>query len=94
MISTYLALQNAILARNMATSRMIQNSSQMLAGLSFGNSQPLQPSFLGADIFELQNKADETRISVYKKLEEALSKALRWHINNSTPKFGGVNYKA
>ncbi len=94
MISTYLAMQNAILARNMAVSRMMQNSGLMLSGLSFGNSQPLQPSFAGADIFELQNKADETKITVYKKLEEELSKALKWHINNSTPKFGGVDYKA
>ena len=75
MISTYLAMQNAILARNMT----ISNDNKYVAG---------------ADIFELQNKADETKITVYKKLEEELSKALKWHINNSTPKFGGVDYKA
>ncbi len=94
MISTYLAIQNAILARNMATTRLMQNSNQMLANISFGNSQPLMPSFAGSDVLELQNKAAETQITVYDKLIDSLNKALKKNIDRSTPKFGGVDYKA
>ena len=68
MISTYLAMQNAVLARNMASSNMIQNSSHMLSMLSFGNSQPLKPSFASSDMLELQTKADETKYNVFNKL--------------------------
>ena len=94
MLTTYLAMQNAILAQNIATSRMVRNSSNMLSSIAFGNSQPLKPSFAQADRLEMQNKADETKISVLKKLQEALEKALGKNIKKSTPKFGGVDYKA
>lgn len=94
MLTTYLAMQNAILAQNIATSRMVRNSSNMLSSIAFGNSQPLKPSFAQADRLEMQTKADETKISVLKKLQEALEKALGKNIKKSTPKFGGVDYKA
>ena len=94
MITSYGAMQNAILARNIATSQMVQNSSQMLSAVSFGNSQPLRPSFAQADCFELQNKANETKISVLNKLIEALEKKLAGDIKRSTPKYGGVDYQA
>ena len=67
MISSYLAMQNAILARNVATSQMVCNSANMMSSLSFGNSQPLKPSFAQADRFELQNKANETKVSFLAK---------------------------
>ncbi len=94
MISSYLAMQNAILARNVATSQMVQNSAHMMSSISFGNSQPLKPSFAQADKFELQNKANETKVSVLAKFIEAMEKALGKNIERSTPKYGGVDYKA
>ena len=94
MISSYLAMQNAILARNVATSQMVCNSANMMSSLSFGNSQPLKPSFAQADRFELQNKANETKVSFLAKYIEAIEKALGKNIERSTPKYGGVDYKA
>ncbi len=94
MISSYLAIQNAVLARNVATSQMVQNSANMMSSLSFGNSQPLRPSFAQADRFELQNKANETKVSYLTNFMEAMEKALAKNIARSTPKFGGVDYKA
>ena len=92
MISSYMAIQNAILSRNIATSQMVQNSSRMLA--SFGNSQPLRPSFAQADSFELQNKANETKVTVLDKFLDAIEKKLAKDIDRSTPKYSGVCYKA
>ena len=94
MLSSYLAMQNAILSRNMAQSQMVQASSRMLSSLSFGNSQPLRPSFAQADMFELSNKANETKISVLSRLIEAYEKALGKKIKSSVPKYGGINFKA
>ena len=94
MISSYLAIQNAVLARNVATSQMVQNSANMMSSFSFGNSQPLKPSFAQADRFELQNKANETKVSFLAKYIEAIEKALGKNIERSTPKYGGVDYKA
>ena len=94
MITSYGAMQNAILARNIATSQMVQASSNMLSALSFGNSQPLRPSFAQADCFELQNKANETRISVLNKWLEALEAGIAKNIKRSTPKYSGVDYQA
>ena len=92
MISSYMAIQNAILSRNIATSQMVQNSNKMLA--SFGNSQPLRPSFAQADSFELQNKANETKVTVWNKILEAMEKKIAKDVDRSTPKYGGVCYKA
>ena len=94
MISSYMAIQNAVLARNVATSQMVQNSANAMSALSFGNSQPLRPSFAQADRFELQNKANETKVSYLSKFIEAMEKALGKNIERSTPKFGGINYEA
>ena len=94
MISSYLAMQNAILARNVATSQVVRNSANMMSSLSFGNSQPLKPSFAQADRFELQNKTNETKVSFLAKYIEAIEKALGKNIERSTPKYGGVDYKA
>ena len=92
MISTYAAMQNAILAQNVATSRMVANSSRMM---SFGASQPLSPNFgANADSLEIQNKKDETKVTVFQKLAEALEKALGKKIKDSTPKYGGLDVKA
>ena len=94
MITSYGAMQNAILARNIATSQMVQASSNMLSSLSFGNSQPLKPSFAQADRLELQNKANETKITVLNKWIEALEAAMANKIKRSTPKYAGLDYKA
>ena len=95
MISTYMAIQNAMMSQNMATSRMMCAADGMLSTVAFGNSQPLRPSFgLSADTFELQNKADETRVSVLQRLINSMEKGLAKSINRSTPKYGGVDYKA
>ena len=94
MISLYLAMQNAILTKNIAQSQMIQSSNQMLNSLSFGNSQPLRPSFAKADMLELSNKANETKISVLSRLIEAYEKTLGKKIKSSVPKYCGLNYKA
>lgn len=94
MITSYGAMQNAILARNIASSQMVQASNHMLSAISFGNSQPLQPSFAQADCLELQNKANETKISVLTKWIEALEKGLAKDIKRSAPKYSGVNYLA
>lgn len=68
MITSYLAMQNAILSRNIATSRMMQTSAAMAPQVSFGVSQPLRPSFAQSNANELQMKADETKVSSYKNL--------------------------
>lgn len=92
MMTLSLAMQNAILGQNMAQSRMMGASNAMLS--TVGYSQPLRPSFGQADTFELQNKADETRISVYQKMMDSIEKALGKSIARSTPKYGGIDYKA
>lgn len=94
MLTSYLAMQNAVLARNMATSRMMKTSNAMLSNISFGNSQPLRPSFAQANNFELQTKADETKVSILQRIIEAIEKKLGKDIKNSTPKYAGLDYKA
>ena len=94
MLTSYLAMQNAILAQNMATSRMMQNADKMMASVSFGNSLPLRPSFAKANDAELQTKADETKVSILQKIIEAIQKKLGKDIEKSTPKYSGVNYVA
>lgn len=93
MISSYLAMQNAILSQNIATSRLVSNSNRMLSAASFGNCQPLKPSFC-ADTLEIQNKTNETQISVFKKIYDAITEKLGKLIKKSTPKYSGVDYKA
>ena len=93
MISSFGMIQNAVLAQNIASTKMVQNSNRMLANISFGNSTPLRPSF-SSDYFELQNKANETKMTVWQKLMEAYEKKIAKDIDRSTPKFGGVNYIA
>lgn len=94
MLTSYLAMQNAILAQNMATSRMMQNADNMMASVSFGNSLPLRPSFAQANEAELQTKADETKVSILQKIIDAIQKKLGKDIEKSTPKYSGVNYVA
>ena len=94
MISSYLTMQNAILARNMATSQMVSASNNMLSSLAFGNSLPLRPSFAQADSLELQTKANETKVSFLNKLIDSIQKKLGKDIKNSTPKYAGIDYKA
>ena len=95
MLTSYLAMQNAILAQNMATSRMMQNADNMMASVSFGNSLPLRPSFAQANEAELQIKTDETKVSVLQKIiDEAIQKKLGKDIEKSTPKYAGINYVA
>lgn len=94
MLTSYLAMQNAILAQNIATSRMMQTSGNMISPASFGNSQPLRPSFAQANNSELQTKADETKVSFLQKIIDAIQKKLGKDIKNSTPKYAGVNYIA
>lgn len=95
MISSYLAMQNAILAQNAASTQMVQASNRMLSSVSFGNSQPLKPSFAASsDSLELETKANETKVSFLKKLIDALNKKLGKDVEKSTPKYSGVDYKA
>lgn len=95
MLTSYLTMQNAILAQNVASSRMVHNSNRMLAVTSFGNSLPLKPSFSQiSDSFEIQNKADETKISVLSHLIDAMESSLSKKIKRNTPKYGGIDYKA
>ncbi len=95
MISSYLTMQNAILAQNTITNRMMQNTDKMLSMATAGYSQPLKPSFTqAADSLELQNKADETKITVLQKLAESIEAGLGAKIKRSTPKYGGLTYKA
>lgn len=101
MLSSYLTMQNAMMAQNNAQARMISASDRMMSSVNFGASQPLQtqgtiPSFSAAqaDSFELQNKADETKVSVFKKIAEAIEAKLGKDIKRSTPKYGGVDIQA
>jgi len=94
MLTSYLAMQNAVLARNMAVSGMMQASDRMMSQISFGDSQPLRPSFSQAFNEELQIKANETKISVLQKFIDAINKKLGKDIANSTPKYAGLDYKA
>ena len=94
MLTSYLSMQNAILAQNMATSRMVQNSNNMMNTINFGNSLPLRPSFAQANEAELQTKADETKVSILQKIIDAIQKKLGKDIEKSTPKYAGVNYVA
>ena len=92
MIAPLLAMQyNSISTINSSQAAMMSGVSAM----SLGASQPLRPSFgLNADVFELQNKANETKISVAQRMHEAIQKALAKNIARSTPNYGGVDYKA
>lgn len=94
MISSYIAMTNAIMAQNAATASLMQSSDQMLSSIAFGNSLPLKPSFSSSDKLELQNKANETKISILQKIIEAIKAKLNKDIEKSTPKYSGVNYKA
>ncbi len=92
MISTYLAMQNAISAQNVAQSSLIGSTTAMFSTTAFGNSQPLRPQFgSGADVFELQNKGLETRVSALQSLINSIEKSIAKSIGRSTPKYAGVN---
>ncbi|MBQ3642094.1 hypothetical protein II906_09260 [bacterium] len=93
MITSYYTMQNALMQNNLAQAQMMQASNAMMSPVSFGNSQPLKPSFTG-DTFELQNKQNETKVSVFQKLYDAIQKKLGKDIDRSTPKYGGINYTA
>ena len=92
MIAPLLAMQyNSISTINSAQASMMNNAS----AISFGASQPLRPSFgLNADVFELQNCVNETKVSVAQNMYEAIKKAIAKNIARSTPNYGGVDYKA
>ncbi len=92
MIAPLIAMQtNAIQTMNMAQAGMVSNA----VAISFGTSQPLKPAFAqSADVFELQNKANETKMSVAQRLLQAIEEALGKNIAKSTPKYGGLDYKA
>ena len=93
MIAFYTAaMQNAIMNRNMIASQMMSNSDRMLSSVSFGNSQPLRPSFYG-DTLEIQNKVNETKTSVLNKYLEAIEKRLSKAIKRTTPKYTGIDSK-
>ena len=94
MITQCIAMQNAILAQNMTAARMMQSSNDMLSTVAFGNSQPLRPSFAQADVFELQQKSDETKYTALQHLMLALEKSIGKSISRSTPKYGGLDIKA
>ena len=64
---------NAIARQNEAALQMVQNSDRMSA-IAFGNSQPLKPSFAAqADKLELQNKKNETKMTVFQALSKAIN---------------------
>lgn len=92
MIAPLTSMQyNAIQTINMAQAGMVNNA----AAINFGMSQPLKPAFAqSADVFELQNKANETKMSVAQRLLQAIEEALGKNIARSTPKYGGLDYKA
>lgn len=97
MIAPFVAMQqNAIATNNMATAQMMMGADAMLSGVSFGNSQPLKPSFsaISADVFELQNQANATKIAASNSLYDSLVQAIAKSIQRSTPKYGGLNLKA
>ena len=92
MITALMYMQNAILTRNNAAAEMLANNDRMLSPVSFGNSQPLRPSFTG-DSFELRNKLLETKITRANKLMESMEKAIAKKINKSAPKYSGLDSK-
>ncbi len=92
MLSSYLLMQNSLFALNNIQSNMFQNADMMGKSIGFGNSLPLKP--IQEDSFELQNKANETKISVLNNLISALEKKQSNDIAKSTPKYAGLNYKA
>ena len=97
MLTSFLAMQNAMAVTNMAQAGMMSASDRMLnaaSGISVGNSQPLRPSFSGVNADELFIKANETKVTVMKKLAEALEKKTAKDIKNSAPKYAGIDYKA
>lgn len=96
LISSCLAMQNAIMANEVATIGMMNASDRLMnSALSAGNSQPLRPAFSSSRLNdELIIKANETKVTVLKKLIEALNKKTAKDIKNSVPKFSGLDYKA
>ena len=92
MIAPLLSMQyNSISTINSAQAAIMNNASE----ISFGASQPLRQSFgLNADVLELQNKANETKVSVAQRLLKAIEEAMAKNIARSTPKYGGIDYKA
>lgn len=76
---------------------MFEASDRMLnaaTNVNFGNSQPLKPSFSSLAADELIIKANETRVTVFNKLINALTKKTGEDIKKSAPKYAGLNYKA
>ena len=51
-------------------------------------------AFAQADSFELQNKVNETKVTVWNKILEAMEKKMSKDVDRSTPKYAGVCYKA
>ncbi|MCD7878954.1 MAG: hypothetical protein LUG16_03360 [Candidatus Gastranaerophilales bacterium] len=95
MISSYLMMQNAILAQNTAVASMMSNSDAMRASLNNAGCQPIKPSFAqSCDAMELQNLNNETKVSVLQKFIDAMSEKLGKDIKKSTPKYAGIDYKA
>ncbi len=99
MLSSYLTMQNAIMQQNMITSRMMGNMDYMRSNMAcqpLGGPDTPNVSFSSAvlDGFELQNKADETKISVLKRIADAMQAKLGKDISRSTPKYGGLDIKA
>ena len=94
MLTSYLAMQNAVLMNNMANIGMMEASDKMMDSVSFGNSQPLKPAFSALSADELAIKANETKSAVSLKFMDALRKSLAKGINRSTPNYAGINYKA
>ncbi len=91
MITSTIAMQNAILAQNIAAARIMHSSDRMLSCVGYNNSQPLRPAFGLADYSEMQMKADETKISVMQKLAEAIQKKLGKDVKRSVPNYGGLD---
>ncbi len=95
MLSSYLLMQNSIFQMNNAQLNMFRNSDLMSKSISFGESQPLKPSFAqNYDMLELSNKANETKVSVLRNFIKAMEEKLGKDIAKSTPKYAGINYKA
>lgn len=89
MITTFIAMQNAINSRNNAILQMYVNTNRSMRSLSFGQ----QAQMLQMDTFELQNHKNAAKISFLNKWLEALNDQLKSSIERSVPKYSGISTK-
>jgi len=89
MITTFIAMQNAISERNNAMMQMYANTNQSINALSFGRNAQIMHAY-SEDIFEMQNKVNETKVSILNRWLDSLNEQIKKSIDRSIPQYAGL----